>query len=51
MYPLLMPGSFLQVDDTKTQILKEGWRSEYERPIYFVDSPGVPLLVVQSYRD
>lgn len=38
MYPLLMPGSFLQVDDTKTQILKEGWRSEYERPIYFVET-------------
>jgi transcriptional regulator with XRE-family HTH domain len=38
MYPLLMPGSFLHVDDTKTQILKEGWRSEYERPIYFVET-------------
>ena len=38
MYPLLMPGSFLQIDETKTQILKEGWRSEYERPIYFVET-------------
>lgn len=38
MYPLLMPGSFLQVDDSKTQILREGWRSEYERPIYFVET-------------
>jgi transcriptional regulator with XRE-family HTH domain len=38
MYPLLMPGSFLQVDGNKTEILKEGWRSEYERPIYFVET-------------
>ena len=38
MYPLLMPGSFLQVDGTRTEILKEGWRSEYERPIYFLET-------------
>jgi hypothetical protein len=38
MYPLLMPGSFLQVDESRTQILREGWRSEYERPIYFVEA-------------
>jgi hypothetical protein len=36
--PTTMPGSFLQVDDTKTQILREGWRSEYERPIYIVET-------------
>ena len=38
MYPLLMPGSFLQVDESKTSIINEGWRSEYERPIYFVET-------------
>lgn len=38
MYPLLMPGSFLQVDESKTEIINEGWRSEYERPIYFVET-------------
>jgi hypothetical protein len=38
MYPLLMPGSFLQVDESKTEIVNEGWRSEYERPIYFVET-------------
>ncbi|MBV9145472.1 MAG: helix-turn-helix transcriptional regulator [Acidobacteria bacterium] len=38
MYPLLMPGSFLQVDETRTHVVKEGWRSEYERPIYFVET-------------
>ena len=38
MYPLLMPGSFLQVDESKTEIVNEGWRSEYERPIYFIET-------------
>lgn len=38
MYPLLMPGSFLQLDHSRTEILKEGWRSEYERPIYFIET-------------
>lgn len=38
MYPLLTPGSFLQVDMRKTEILKEGWRSEHQRPIYFVET-------------
>lgn len=39
MYPLLMPGSFVQIDETKAA-LQEGvvWRSEYERPIYFVET-------------
>jgi transcriptional regulator with XRE-family HTH domain len=36
MYPLLLPGSFVQVDEAKNKVLEGGWRSEYERPIYFV---------------
>jgi hypothetical protein len=39
MYPLVMPGSFVQIDEAKAT-LQEGtvWRSEYERPIYFVET-------------
>ncbi len=39
MYPLLLPGSFVQIDEKKAA-LQEGmvWRSEYERPIYFVET-------------
>lgn len=38
MYPLLVPGSFLQVDPTR-RIVSEGvWRSEYERPVYFIET-------------
>jgi transcriptional regulator with XRE-family HTH domain len=38
MYPILPPGSFVQVDESKNKILDGTWRSEYERPIYFVET-------------
>ena len=38
MYPLLLPGSFVQIDETDNQIKNEGWRSEYERPIFLVET-------------
>jgi transcriptional regulator with XRE-family HTH domain len=38
MYPILPPGSFIQVDESRNKVLEGGWRSEYERPIYFVDT-------------
>jgi len=38
MYPLLLPGSFVQVDESKDRVEERLWRSEYERPIYFVES-------------
>ena len=38
MYPLILPGSLLQVDEKRRQVVNEGWRSEYERPIYFIET-------------
>jgi transcriptional regulator with XRE-family HTH domain len=38
MYPILPPGSFIQVDETRNKVEEGGWRSEYERPIYFVET-------------
>ena len=38
MYPLLMPGSFVQIDESKNKVRMGVWRSEYERPIYFVET-------------
>jgi transcriptional regulator with XRE-family HTH domain len=38
MYPLLLPGSFVQVDQTKTKVEERKWRSELERPIYFIET-------------
>jgi transcriptional regulator with XRE-family HTH domain len=38
MYPILPPGSFIQVDESRNKVVDGGWRSEYERPIYFVET-------------
>jgi transcriptional regulator with XRE-family HTH domain len=37
MHPILPPGSFVQVDETKNKVSEGVWRSEFERPIYFVE--------------
>jgi hypothetical protein len=37
MYPLLMPGTFVQIDPKRNRIQQGRWRSEYERPIYFIE--------------
>jgi transcriptional regulator with XRE-family HTH domain len=37
MYPLVLPGAFVQIDENRTRVEEGGWRSEYERPIYFVE--------------
>jgi transcriptional regulator with XRE-family HTH domain len=38
MYPILQPGSFIQVDESRRRVVERQWRSEYERPIYFVET-------------
>jgi transcriptional regulator with XRE-family HTH domain len=38
MYPILPPGSFIQVDESRNKVCEGGWRTEYERPIYFVET-------------
>jgi len=37
MYPVLLPGAFIQVDESANTVEEGNWRSEYERPIYFVE--------------
>jgi transcriptional regulator with XRE-family HTH domain len=38
MFPLLQPGSFIQVDESKRRIEEGSWATEYERPIYFIEA-------------
>jgi transcriptional regulator with XRE-family HTH domain len=38
MYPIIPPGTFIQVDESRNKVLDGVWRSEYERPIYFVET-------------
>jgi hypothetical protein len=37
LYPVILPGSFLQIDPTETKIKSGVWRQELERPIYFIE--------------
>ncbi len=37
MDPLLRPGSFVQIDSHRKRIAATGWRTELDRPIYFVE--------------
>jgi len=37
LYPLLRPGSFVQIDPRIKKILPLKWQTDYERPIYFVE--------------
>jgi transcriptional regulator with XRE-family HTH domain len=38
MYPILLPSSLVQIDESKNRVAEGNWRSEYERPIYFVET-------------
>ncbi len=38
MYPLILPGSFVQVDESRNKVAERMWRSEYERPVYFIET-------------
>jgi transcriptional regulator with XRE-family HTH domain len=38
LYPLLLPGSFVQIDPRLTEIETGPWASDLERPIYFLET-------------
>jgi transcriptional regulator with XRE-family HTH domain len=37
MYPLLRPGSFVQIDSQVNRVNAAEWRTEFDRPIYFIE--------------
>lgn len=37
LYPLVRPGSFVEIDSRQNKINPVPWRSEFERPIYFIE--------------
>jgi transcriptional regulator with XRE-family HTH domain len=51
MYPILPPGSFIQIDPSKSRVRKAIWRSDYERPIYFLETREESLCGWCSIRD
>ena len=40
MFPILRPGSIVQIDGSQRKISQVKWQSEYDRPIYFVELRG-----------
>lgn len=40
MYPIVSPGSLLQIDETKRRVAKEGWSNDHDRPLYLVEHRG-----------
>jgi transcriptional regulator with XRE-family HTH domain len=38
MYPFLRPGTLVQIDPNRTEIVTSGWKNEYDRPLYFVET-------------
>ena len=37
MYPLLRPGSIVQIDENQTKPSQAKWKNEHDRPIYFIE--------------
>ena len=37
MYPILQPGTFVMIDESDREIETGGWRSEFDRPMYFLE--------------
>ncbi len=37
LYPLVRPGSLVMIDDRRRRVLGQGWVSEFDRPIYFIE--------------
>jgi hypothetical protein len=40
MYPIIRPGSIVQIDQNQRKIVSIKWQNEYERPIYFIELRG-----------
>jgi hypothetical protein len=37
LYPLIRPGSFVEIDGRQNKVKTGNWQNEFERPIYFVE--------------
>lgn len=37
MFPLIRPGALVMIDQDRRRVQAHGWKSEFDRPIYFVE--------------
>jgi hypothetical protein len=40
MFPIIRPGSIVQIDQNQRKVVSRGWKDEDDRPIYFVELRG-----------
>jgi hypothetical protein len=40
MFPIIRPGSIVQIDQDQRKVVPSGWENEHDRPIYFVELRG-----------
>jgi transcriptional regulator with XRE-family HTH domain len=40
MFPIIRPGSIVQIDQNRRKIVQAKWEDEHDRPIYFVELRG-----------
>jgi hypothetical protein len=40
MFPIIRPGSIVQIDQNQRKVLPRGWKDEDDGPIYFVELRG-----------
>jgi transcriptional regulator with XRE-family HTH domain len=40
MYPIIRPGSIVQIDQNQRKVTPLKWQNEHERPIYFIELRG-----------
>lgn len=40
LYPMVRPGALVLIDEGQNKVISEGWQTEYDRPIYFLELQG-----------
>ena len=38
MHPVIQPGALVLIDETKRKIQTSGWSSDFDRPIYLIET-------------
>jgi len=51
MYPIIRPGSIVQIDQNQRRIPPTKWQTEHERPIYFIELRGEYICSWCEMRD
>jgi transcriptional regulator with XRE-family HTH domain len=51
MYPIIRPGSIVQIDQNQCKIAPTRWQNEHERPIYFIELRGEYICSWCEMRD